>query len=391
MVLDKMPDDPVKNRIYDLMKLHLSILEGKGDLEEKIPEDASKEPLLIAQGYVWYLQAFYDKEEETIIRSRDEIKELYDQCEDGKIKGYLFWLYMNLSEELMKDAKLRMELIKELYQEGCQNPLLQFEGCCILGEDEQLLDEIDSYELWVLEFGAEEKILNSKLIGRICFLISRNKVFSEEVLWLFLCIYKEYRQSDVLQGICALMIQGNCMDEDCHPYYEEALQRGVQLIGLQEAFLRTIPKGQYPLLPEEILRYFTYSKSLGKEDQSRPGGGASAVLYAAAHCGKRFFPRVAVLRRGRAHPAAGVDAGNAACPDRGGQRQGHDAGRTGRPAGKDRAERADRKEHRAGQHLPPHRDALSGRGNEDLQSARARHGGPVRDPSTGQTGGCGFS
>ena len=250
MVLDKMPDDPVKNRIYDLMKLHLSILEGKGDLEEKIPEDASKEPLLIAQGYVWYLQAFYDKEEETIIRSRDEIKELYDQCEDGKIKGYLFWLYMNLSEELMKDAKLRMELIKELYQEGCQNPLLQFEGCCILGEDEQLLDEIDSYELWVLEFGAEEKILNSKLIGRICFLISRNKVFSEEVLWLFLCIYKEYRQSDVLQGICALMIQGNCMDEDCHPYYEEALQRGVQLIGLQEAFLRTIPKGQYPLLPE---------------------------------------------------------------------------------------------------------------------------------------------
>ena len=56
----------------------------------------------------------------------------------------------------MKDAKLRMELIKELYQEGCQNPLLQFEGCCILGEDEQLLDEIDSYELWVLEFGAEE-------------------------------------------------------------------------------------------------------------------------------------------------------------------------------------------------------------------------------------------
>ena len=110
---------------------------------------------MIAQGYVWYLQAFYDKEEETIIRSRDEIKELYDQCEDGKIKGYLFWLYMNLSEELMKDAKLRMELIKELYQEGCQNPLLQFEGCCILGEDEQLLDEIDSYELWVLEFGAE--------------------------------------------------------------------------------------------------------------------------------------------------------------------------------------------------------------------------------------------
>ena len=84
-----------------------------------------------------------------------------------------------------------------------------------------------------------------------------------------MCIYKEYPQTDVLQGICALMIQGNCMDDDCHPYYEEALQRGVQLIGLQEAYLRTIPKGEYPLLPEEILMYFTYSRSLGREDQSR--------------------------------------------------------------------------------------------------------------------------
>ena len=84
-----------------------------------------------------------------------------------------------------------------------------------------------------------------------------------------MCIYKEYPQTDVLQAICAMMIQGNCMDEDCHPYYEEALQRGVQLIGLQEAFLRTIPKGEYPLLPEEILMYFTYSMSLGAEEQSR--------------------------------------------------------------------------------------------------------------------------
>ena len=238
-VLDKMPDHPVRNRIYDLMKLHLDILCGKEDLKEHIPEDAKKESLEICQGYVWYLQACYDKEDDTIDEAREEMKILYENSDDINVKGYLFWFLMNLSEDLMKDSALRMKQIKELYQEGCQNPLLRFEGCCILGEDEQLLTCIDSYELWVLE------------------------------LWLFMCIYKEYPQTDVLQAICAMMIQGNCMDEDCHPYYEEALQRGVQLIGLQEAFLRTIPKGEYPLLPEEILMYFTYSMSLGAEEQSR--------------------------------------------------------------------------------------------------------------------------
>ena len=268
-VLDKMPDHPVRNRIYDLMKLHLDILCGKEDLKEHIPEDAKKESLEICQGYVWYLQACYDKEDDTIDESREEMKILYENSDDINVKGYLFWFLMNLSEDLMKDSALRMKQIKELYQEGCKNPLLRFEGCCILGEDEQLLTYIDSYELWVLEFGAQEKILNTRLIGKLCFLVSRNKIFSEEILWLFMCIYKEYPQTDVLQAICAMMIQGNCMDEDCHPYYEEALQRGVQLIGLQEAFLRTIPKGEYPLLPEEILMYFTYSMSLGAEEQSR--------------------------------------------------------------------------------------------------------------------------
>ena len=217
-VLDKMPDHPVRNRIYDLMKLHLDILCGKEDLKEHIPEDAKKESLEICQGYVWYLQACYDKEDDTIDEAREEMKILYENSDDINVKGYLFWFLMNLSEDLMKDSALRMKQIKELYQEGCQNPLLRFEGCCILGEDEQLLTCIDSYELWVLEFGAQEKILNTRLIGKLCFLVSRNKIFSEEILWLFMCIYKEYPQTDVLQAICAMMIQGNCMDEDCHPY-----------------------------------------------------------------------------------------------------------------------------------------------------------------------------
>ena len=75
-VLDKMPDHPVRNRIYDLMKLHLDILCGKEDLKEHIPEDAKKESLEICQGYVWYLQACYDKEDDTIDEAREEMKTL---------------------------------------------------------------------------------------------------------------------------------------------------------------------------------------------------------------------------------------------------------------------------------------------------------------------------
>lgn len=145
------------------------------------------------------------------------------------------------------------------------NPLCNLKGCCILGEDEQLLDEIDFMNYGCLNLVQREDP-EFQTHWKDLFLISRNKVFSEEVLWLFLCIYKEYRQSDVLQ-------------ESVH-WWSRAIvwTRTIILIMRKHfkeeysslacgSFLRTIPKGQYPLLPEEILRYFTYSKSLGKEDR----------------------------------------------------------------------------------------------------------------------------
>ena len=64
------------------MKLHLDILCGKEDLKEHIPEDAKKESLEICQGYVWYLQACYDKEDDTIDEAREEMKILYENSDD---------------------------------------------------------------------------------------------------------------------------------------------------------------------------------------------------------------------------------------------------------------------------------------------------------------------
>ena len=44
------------------------------------------------------------------------------------LKDICSGFFMNLSEDLMKDSALRMKQIKELYQEGCQNPLLRLKA-----------------------------------------------------------------------------------------------------------------------------------------------------------------------------------------------------------------------------------------------------------------------
>lgn len=266
MVLQKMPDHPKKNSIYKLMELHLDIL-AKEDVSGRMPDASEYKEYPMILSYVLYLQALYEKDSDSIAAAVSQIRETFEHCGQTTAKGFLFWFLMQLDQDLAQDFNVQMEQMKELYQEGVKNPLLRFEGCCVIGEQPELMHRIESYELWLLEFGAGERLLNEKLIQRICFLLSRKKIFSEEVLWMLLCVYKEYSSSDILQAICAWMIQGNCMDEDCHPYYEKALQQGIQLIGLQEAYLRTIPDTQYPILPEEILRYFTYSNSLSRQEQ----------------------------------------------------------------------------------------------------------------------------
>ena len=58
------------------MKLHLDILCGKEDLKRAHSERCKEESLEICQGYVWYLQACYDKEDDTIDEAREDEKSL---------------------------------------------------------------------------------------------------------------------------------------------------------------------------------------------------------------------------------------------------------------------------------------------------------------------------
>lgn len=266
-ILNQMPAGLNNSRAYQLVRLHIGILSGEKDIKSRMNdirsslEDADEG----LKGYYAYLNALHDREEETIQKAVNEIHQLFEEHPDN---GFLLWFLINLDKKIAYDAKLQIKKMKEVYQKGDRTPLLQFEACCLFGETPELLHRLEPFELDVLEFAAKEELLSDKLIQRICFLISREKRFSEGLLWLLVCIYGEYPMTEVLQGICALLIQGNCMEADCHPYYEKALEEGIQLIGLQEAFLRTIPEDQYPVLPEEIMIYFSYSNTLSRYEQS---------------------------------------------------------------------------------------------------------------------------
>lgn len=267
-ILNQMPAGLEHSKIYQLARLHIGILAGEKEIESRLKDAghmvAEEDPASV-RGYYAYLNALLYRTKEAVEQAAGMIRRLR---EIEPSNGFLLWLLLNLDSTIAYDGKLQLAKMKEVYQQGDRTKLLLFEACCLFGESPELLHRLEAFEMDVLEFAAKEELLNDKLIQRICFLISREKVFSEGLLWLLVCIYEEYPMTNVLQGICALLIQGNYMEPDCHPYYEKALEEGIQLIGLQEAFLRTIPEDQYPMLPKEVLTYFSYSNTLSRHEQS---------------------------------------------------------------------------------------------------------------------------
>lgn len=266
-ILDKISEHCEYAKYLPWIRTNFQILLGESPegilSEEEIAENEPEDGMLY--GYRLYLKACADRTEESINRAVAWLKQHYEPVIG---KGFFLWFLMKLDKNFAYNEELQIEKMKEIYTAGERNPFLKFEAACLFGEEPKHLHRLTSFELEVLEFSAKEKMLNEKLVQRICFLVSREKTYSEGMLWLLICMYKEEPLVNILQGICALLIQGNCMEEDCHFYFEQAMKEGIQLIGLQEAFLRTIAPGHYPLLPEDILTYFTYSHSLSRQEQA---------------------------------------------------------------------------------------------------------------------------
>ena len=174
----------------------------------------------------------------------------------------------------------------------------------------------------------------------------------------------------------------------CMARLEDASTTDQMIVHLGSLFrhnLRT--KRQQITLEEELdgLEDYIYLQQMRFDgritvEKKHPGaacGGFGAVLYAAAGGGKRLLAWAQVLRGRRTHPAASMDAGQGAGAHGRGQRRGNDPRGTGRCASKTCAERADRTQHWPWQYFPPHRDAVSGRKNADIQPRRSRYCGAV--------------
>jgi hypothetical protein len=213
-----------------------------------------------------YLKALYLKTPDQIAHARDRIHGIYPEA--GEKKGYLLWMLIYLDEDLTYDSGLQLQKMRELYETGQCNSFLWFEAASIWNQDHSRIKSIGAFEQEGIHFGICHDLFSKSMQKHIYSLVLKEKGFSEFLLADLIASFQKEETQEGLQAVCSMLIRGNCMDECYHIYYKKAVQAGIQMIGLQESYLRTIAKDRYPYLEKNVLLYFSYSNSLSSRERA---------------------------------------------------------------------------------------------------------------------------
>lgn len=272
------------DKLYRLGILHMNILAGNSSMvEEEFKRiDADQDSVVVGDqesSYYAYLKALHYKEPELIAEAKQKIRYMYDSGDDSL---FYFWLMLFLDDSEATEKSWFYAEIERMYAEGLRSPILYYEICDMFNHEPLLLRKLGELELSALRWGIVNRYVTEDLFPIIVDLAGREHGFNPHLFHVLQEIDLLYRNEDVLRTICGMLIRSGRMEERYHLYFERGVEADFKLIGLHEAYIRSMDKKEYKKIPENVIRYLVYSNSLSDYEM--------AYVYASLISNKTVYP-----------------------------------------------------------------------------------------------------
>ncbi len=236
-----------------------SLLEAKrGEMAERRQEKAVE--------YCWYTYMQIE------LNGRNEQKDALIHLVRRYIKeanyGSLFYLWLRLEPDMYDKPDELLDEMRSSFKNGCHSPFLYDTALKLFERHPEVLTRVGDFELQVLLFAVRKEDPDPEIEWKGAQIIVEKRRFDKLSLNLLTKMYERYKDPRFLSAVCAMLIKGDCRDPQYFRWYEAALNAGINLTGLYEYYLYTLPK-EYPyLLPREVLLYFSYGKSLDEDNRA---------------------------------------------------------------------------------------------------------------------------
>ena len=206
-----------------------------------------------------YLRLQNEKEPVVVERLLTEI--------EGIMKRYaghpvMFYLTLRLNGILREQPQLKLRAIEERISHGQYTPLWYVEALQIYKEQPYLLTKLEKYEILLMNWASRQGVLTRDLADQVMRLANNMRRFHPVVCRTLFRCYASYQDEDMLAGVCAYLIKGQCFRRKYHHWYVKGIEENLKITGLYEAYLLTMDLHSIQPLPKVIQMYFQYNNQL---------------------------------------------------------------------------------------------------------------------------------
>ena len=214
--------------------------------------------------YRLYLTALCYQDEYISGRILKILKERYSR---NRTNWRIAWFYLELEPEYAGSSTARWEFLRRQFARGSRTPVLYMEAWKMIRENPPMIHERDSYLarnrqdgsylLQILLYAVRRGIMTTLVMDEVLILVDRSKGFSN-ALWRILTLaYQLESLSDmrreILERICLVLIREEITRPSVHGWYARALKEGINLRGLDQAFVCSCPGSGEEDVPDRIL------------------------------------------------------------------------------------------------------------------------------------------
>ena len=269
-LLDSM-DREEESHIPDLIQIHLALLSDEEKKAGRILEELSaKEREFKDKSYLeycgyLYLLALHRKDEDTIENAKKVIKAFYTS---GNPDWRLLWFLLYLDKNYDIKKELKIEHIKEQFERGCTSPVLYHEAVLVYNEEPFLLRDLSEFEIQVMNYGIENKMLTKDSKAQYTYLTARMKNFHPVIFNGLSALYEEYKSEEILSSICSMLIKGLKRSNKYHKWFKLGVEAHLRITGMYEYYIYSIDDNSDHPLDEPVLLYFIYNSNISNRKKA---------------------------------------------------------------------------------------------------------------------------
>ncbi|MGI6021488.1 MAG: DUF5717 family protein, partial [Lachnospiraceae bacterium] len=264
----------LKERVNDirllLMEAYFYLLGGNYEyasdlLEELNNVDFDEESAECEAGFL-YLSCAANLIDMSNEQLADVLRDLY--IEERNSEAIVLML-CDVDDSLRKRPAKILKILEKLFSEGNRSPMLWLQASAIFNKKPELFEALTEFNKFVISNMIRYSVAKNDLILRAALLSENEKRFSMLVYGILKKAYALMPSDEIVELICKLIIKGNPKKKEYFSWYENAVNRNIEITKIYEYYIESCSFTGNPVLHPRVYRYFMLNNSLSLSCRSK--------------------------------------------------------------------------------------------------------------------------